>query len=58
MDDDRHLGPGQDPTPDSEVDFDDEQDPELPDPDELENEEIGAELDDPESIDDEDLDEP
>lgn len=44
----------QDPAPDSEVDFDDERDPEISEPDEVENREIGAELDDPETIDDPD----
>jgi hypothetical protein len=34
--------------PDSEVDYDDEQDAEIPEPDEVENREIGFELDDPE----------
>lgn len=48
--DDRHPGPGQDPTPDSEIDFDDEPAEEFPEPDELENEEVGAVLDDPESL--------
>lgn len=48
--DDRHPGPGQDPTPDSEIDFDDERAEEFPEPDELENEEVGAVLDDPESL--------
>ena len=48
IDDTRHPGPGQDPTPDSEVDFDDESGEEFPEPDEVENREIGAELDDPE----------
>jgi hypothetical protein len=51
FDDDRHPGPGQDPAPDSEDDFDDEQDEEIPEPGELENEEAGFVLDDPEDDD-------
>lgn len=47
--DDRRPGPGQDPAPDSEIDFDDEGE-EFPAPDELENEELGSDLDDPEAL--------
>ena len=51
---DRHAD--QHPALDSEVDFDDEQDPEIPEPDAVENQEVGFELDDPESFDEPDDD--